>query len=101
LNLGARWGWVVNTTPWPLFPRKGALVPLVQEAEWDTVPIWMSVPLVQEAEWDTVPIWMSVPLVQEAEWDTVPIWMSGQKRKSLFSTNVQASNCPSCSKSLY
>jgi hypothetical protein len=21
-NLGARWGWVVNATPWPLYPRE-------------------------------------------------------------------------------
>jgi hypothetical protein len=21
-NLGARWGWVVNATPWPLFPQE-------------------------------------------------------------------------------
>jgi len=24
-------------------PREGVLVPIVQEAEWDAVPIWMSV----------------------------------------------------------
>jgi len=29
--------------PWPLFPREGIPIPIVQEAEWDTVPIWMSV----------------------------------------------------------
>jgi len=22
LNLGARWGWVVNAMPWPLYPRE-------------------------------------------------------------------------------
>jgi len=44
LNLGARWGWAVNTTPLPLFPQEGALVPIIQEAEWDSVlPIWMIV----------------------------------------------------------
>jgi hypothetical protein len=23
-NLGARWGWVVNTTPWPLYPEESS-----------------------------------------------------------------------------
>jgi hypothetical protein len=32
LNLGARWGWVVNATPRPLYPRRRDPVPIVQEA---------------------------------------------------------------------
>jgi hypothetical protein len=28
LNLNARWGWVVNATPWPLYPRKETRYPL-------------------------------------------------------------------------
>jgi hypothetical protein len=31
LNLGAKWGWVVNVTPRPLYPRKRDPVPLLQE----------------------------------------------------------------------
>jgi hypothetical protein len=32
-------GWVVNATPWPLYPleRPGTIV---QEAEWDSEPVW-------------------------------------------------------------
>ena len=30
-NLGARWGWMVNARPRPRYPRKGALVPVVEE----------------------------------------------------------------------
>ena len=29
-NLGARWGWVVNATPRPLYHRKRDLVPIVR-----------------------------------------------------------------------
>ena len=39
-NLGARWGWMVNTTPWPLDPQEGELVPHVQEAGWVPGPTW-------------------------------------------------------------
>jgi hypothetical protein len=28
-NLGARWGWVVNTTPRPLYPRERDSVPTI------------------------------------------------------------------------
>jgi catalase len=31
LNLSARWGWVVNTMPWPLYPQERKPVPIVQE----------------------------------------------------------------------
>jgi len=31
-NHGVRWGWVVNATPWLLFPQKRDPVPLEQEA---------------------------------------------------------------------
>jgi hypothetical protein len=39
-DLGARWGWVVIATPWPLYPRERAPVPIVQEAEWAPGPVW-------------------------------------------------------------
>jgi hypothetical protein len=28
-NLGARWGWVVNSTPRPLYPRERDRIPIV------------------------------------------------------------------------
>jgi len=31
-NLGTRWAWVVNDTPWPLHPKKKDPVPTVWEA---------------------------------------------------------------------
>jgi hypothetical protein len=33
-------GWVVNATPWPLYPWKDP-VPIVEEAEWAPVLVWM------------------------------------------------------------
>jgi hypothetical protein len=39
-NLGARWGWVVSATPWPLYPRETDPVPIVYEAEWGPGPVW-------------------------------------------------------------
>jgi len=33
-NLGARWGWLVNDTSRPLYPRERDLVPIVQEFGW-------------------------------------------------------------------
>jgi hypothetical protein len=33
-NLGARCGWVVNVTPWPLYPRERDPASIVEEAEW-------------------------------------------------------------------
>jgi len=38
-NFGARWGWVVNATPRPLYPREDP-VPIIQEAGWASVPVW-------------------------------------------------------------
>jgi hypothetical protein len=38
-NLGARSGWVVSTTPRPLYPREDP-VPIVQEAGWAPGPFW-------------------------------------------------------------
>jgi len=38
-NLGARWGWVVNSMTWVLYPQKGVPVPNVQEAGWATGPV--------------------------------------------------------------
>jgi hypothetical protein len=38
-ELGARRGWVVSTTPRPLYPGKDT-VPIVQEAEWVPARIW-------------------------------------------------------------
>jgi hypothetical protein len=39
-NLGARWGWVRNATPGPLYPRETALLPTLQEAVWAPGPSW-------------------------------------------------------------
>jgi hypothetical protein len=39
-NLGARKGWVVSTTPRPLYPREREPVPIVQEAGWAPGPVW-------------------------------------------------------------
>jgi len=33
-NLGARWGWMINATPRPLYALERDQVPTVQEAEW-------------------------------------------------------------------
>jgi hypothetical protein len=33
-NLGARWGWVVNTNPGQLYDREGEAIPILQGAEW-------------------------------------------------------------------
>jgi hypothetical protein len=40
-NLGARWVYVVNFTPRPLYPRERGLVPIVQEAGWVSVAPWL------------------------------------------------------------
>jgi hypothetical protein len=42
-NLGARWGWVVNATPRPLYARERDPVPIVQEAGWAPGPVLMGV----------------------------------------------------------
>ena len=36
---GARWGWVVNATPRPLYAGEDP-VPIVQEAGWVPGPVW-------------------------------------------------------------
>jgi len=41
LNLSARWGWVVNATPWLLYPRERDLIPIVQDAGWALQPVWI------------------------------------------------------------
>jgi len=38
-NLGARWGWVVNDTPWLLYPGKDP-VPIVLEKGWAPGTVW-------------------------------------------------------------
>jgi hypothetical protein len=40
LNLGARWGWVVNATLLPFYLREVEPVLIVQEAKWVSVPVW-------------------------------------------------------------
>jgi hypothetical protein len=35
-------GWVVNAKPRPLYPGKEYNVPVVQEARWAPVPVWIS-----------------------------------------------------------
>jgi hypothetical protein len=42
-NLGARWGWVVNDTPAPLYPQESDPLTIVfQEAGWASGPVWTS-----------------------------------------------------------
>jgi hypothetical protein len=41
LNLGTKWGWVVNTAPWPPYPQEKAMVPTVQETGWTRGPLWI------------------------------------------------------------
>ena len=38
---GARWRWMVNATPRPLYPRERDPVPTVQEAGWASRPVWL------------------------------------------------------------
>ena len=38
-NLGAKWEWIVNVTPRPLYPGNDP-VPFAQEAGWSPGPIW-------------------------------------------------------------
>jgi hypothetical protein len=39
-NLGARWGWVVNATPRPLYPLGRDPVPIVEEVWWLPGSVW-------------------------------------------------------------
>ena len=39
-NLSARYGWVVNTTPGPLYPWIRDPIPIAQEAGWAPGPFW-------------------------------------------------------------
>ena len=40
-NLGApRWGWVVSTTPRPIYPQERDPVTIVQEDGWTPGPVW-------------------------------------------------------------
>jgi len=39
-NVGAKWWWVINATPWPLYPQERDLVRTVQEAVWAPEPVW-------------------------------------------------------------
>ena len=41
VNLGTRWGWMVNTTPRTLYPGNDS-VPIVQEDGWASEPVWIS-----------------------------------------------------------
>ena len=43
LNVGARWEWVVNATPQPLYPWERNPVPIIQEAGWAPEQVWTSV----------------------------------------------------------
>jgi hypothetical protein len=33
-------GWVFSATPRPLYSQEGEPVPIVQEAGWESVPVW-------------------------------------------------------------
>jgi hypothetical protein len=41
LNLGTRCRWVVNTTPYLLYPLERYPVSILQEAGWASGPVWM------------------------------------------------------------
>jgi len=43
LDHGTRRGWGVSVTPWSLFTLGKDPVPIVQEAEWATGPVWTGV----------------------------------------------------------
>jgi hypothetical protein len=40
INLGARWGWFVNATPWPLYSQERSLVQVLEKAGWAPWPVW-------------------------------------------------------------
>jgi len=39
-NLSTRWRWVVNATPWPLYPWERDPVPIGHEAGWPLGLVW-------------------------------------------------------------
>ena len=39
-NIGARWRWLLNATPRPLYSREREPVSIVQEAGWAPGPVW-------------------------------------------------------------
>jgi hypothetical protein len=39
-NLDAKWGWVVNATPWPLYFRETDTLHTIEEAVWAPVTVW-------------------------------------------------------------
>ena len=41
INLGARWGWVVNTMP-RLVTHGNDSVPIIQQSGWALGPVWTS-----------------------------------------------------------
>jgi hypothetical protein len=53
VNLGARWGWVVNATPWPLYSREEGPVSVVQKAGWIPDPVWTGARNVA-LHWDSI-----------------------------------------------
>jgi hypothetical protein len=40
MNLGARWGWMVNATPQLLYPRERDRASITQEPGWASGPVW-------------------------------------------------------------
>jgi len=39
-NLGDRCGWMIKATLRPLYPQERDPVLILQDVEWDTVPVW-------------------------------------------------------------
>jgi hypothetical protein len=64
---GARRGWVINTTPWPLYPQERAPVPIVEEAEWAWAPGPVST-CMEKSMWDT-----SLPTLGFEPWTVWPV----------------------------
>ena len=70
LDHGNRRGWVVSSTPWPLFTSRKDPVPILQEAGWAPGPIWTAENLVPPTGLDP---WTVQPLASRyTDWATRP-----------------------------
>jgi hypothetical protein len=53
-NLGARWGWMVNSMPRPLYPRERDPVPFVWEVGLAPGPVWTDVKILAHSHRDSI-----------------------------------------------